>query len=75
MKRILVMVTLVFALTLNAQNNIEYVTMFNMLGQVVLKATPNTVDSDLDMSSLQTGTYFVRVTIANVTKTVRVIKQ
>ena len=46
-----------------------------MLGQEVLSATPNAVDSDLDMSSLQTGTYFVKVTIATVTKTIRVIKQ
>ncbi|WP_296386811.1 T9SS type A sorting domain-containing protein [Winogradskyella sp.] len=62
-------------LTLNAQNTIENVTMYNMLGQEVLRATPNTVDSDLDMSNLQVGTYFVKVTIANITKTIRVIKQ
>ncbi|WP_458626220.1 T9SS type A sorting domain-containing protein [Winogradskyella sp. PC D3.3] len=62
-------------LTLNAQNTIEHVAMYNMLGQEVLRATPNAVDSDLDMSNLQTGTYFVKVTIANVTKTIRVIKQ
>ncbi len=62
-------------LTLNAQNTIEQVAMYNMLGQEVLRATPNTVDSDLDMSNLQTGTYFVKVTIGNVTKTIRVIKQ
>ncbi|MFP4845800.1 T9SS type A sorting domain-containing protein [Winogradskyella sp. PE311] len=62
-------------LTLSAQNTIDNVTMYNMLGQEVLRATPNAVDSDLDMSSLQTGTYFVQVTIANITKTVRVIKQ
>ncbi len=62
-------------LSLNAQNTIEQVAMYNMLGQEVLRATPNTVDSDLDMSQLQTGTYFVKVTIANVTKTIRVMKQ
>ncbi|WP_299117262.1 GEVED domain-containing protein [uncultured Winogradskyella sp.] len=62
-------------LTLNAQNTIENVTMYNMLGQEVLRATPNNVDSELDMSSLQGGTYFVKVTIANITKTIRVIKQ
>ncbi len=62
-------------LTLNAQNNIETVRMYNMLGQEVMNAKPQTVDSELDMSSLETGTYFVQVTIANVTKTVRVIKQ
>jgi hypothetical protein len=33
------------------------------------------VNSELDMSSLQDGTYFVKVTIAGVTKTIRVIKQ
>ena len=49
--------------------------MYNMLGQEVLRATPNTVDSDLDMYHLQTGTYFVKVTIANVTESIRVIKQ
>ena len=62
-------------LTLNAQNTIENVVMYNMLGQQVLRVMPNTVDSELDMSNLQTGTYFVKVTIANVTKTIRVIKQ
>jgi hypothetical protein len=62
-------------LTLNAQNSIEQVTMYNMLGQEVLKVTPNAVDSELDMSNLQTGTYFVKVTIANTTETIRVIKQ
>jgi len=62
-------------LTLNAQNTIETITIYNMLGQEVLRATPNAVDSDIDMFSLQTGTYFVKVTIANITKTIRVIKQ
>lgn len=62
-------------LTLNAQNTIENVTMYNMLGQEVLRATPNAVNSELNMSSLQDGAYFVKVTIANVTKTIKVIKQ
>ena len=62
-------------LTLNAQNNIENVRMYNMLGQEVMNVQPQTVDSELDMARLETGTYFVQVTIANVTKTVRVVKQ
>lgn len=62
-------------LNLNAQNTIENVRMYNMLGQEVLRATPNNVDSELDLSNLQTGTYFVKVTIASVTKTIRVVKQ
>ena len=62
-------------LSLSAQNNIENVSMYNMLGQEVMRVTPNNVDSNIDMSGLQTGTYFVKVTIANVTETIRVIKQ
>ncbi|WP_138433619.1 T9SS type A sorting domain-containing protein [Winogradskyella algicola] len=62
-------------LTLNAQNTIENVAMYNMLGQEVLRATPNAVNSELDMSNLQDGAYFVKVTIADVTKTIKVIKQ
>ena len=62
-------------LTLNAKTTIDSVTMYNVLGQEVLRAMPNTVDSVLDMSNLQNGAYFVKVTIANNTKTIRVIKQ
>jgi hypothetical protein len=62
-------------LTLNAQNTIENVTMYNMLGQEVLRVKPNAIDSAIDMSNLETGTYFVQVTIASISKTIRVIKQ
>jgi hypothetical protein len=46
-----------------------------MLGQEVLRTAPNNIDSTLDMSALQTGAYFVKVTINDRTETVRVIKQ
>lgn len=62
-------------LTLNAQNNIENVRMYNMLGQEVMNVKPQNVDSELDMSRLDSGAYFVQVTIAGITETVRVIKQ
>ena len=45
-----------------------------MLGQQVLEKMPNAVNSELDLSGLQTGTYFVKVTIGGVVKTIRVIK-
>ena len=61
-------------LTLNAQNTIDNVVMYNMLGQEVLKAAPNAMDSDIDMSNLQNGTYFVKVFIGDSTKTIKVIK-
>jgi hypothetical protein len=62
-------------LTLKAQNTIQNVSVFNMLGQEVLRATPNTLESNLDMNGLNQGAYFVQVTINNVTETVRILKQ
>ncbi|MTE25346.1 FG-GAP-like repeat-containing protein [Winogradskyella ouciana] len=62
-------------LTLTAQNAIENIVLYNMLGQEVHRTTPNNVESILDMSTLQEGTYYIRVIIADITETVRVIKQ
>lgn len=62
-------------LSLKAQNNIENVTVFNMVGQAVIKTAPNTMESEIDMQSLNSGTYFAQVTINNVTKTIKVLKQ
>ncbi|MBR9847388.1 MAG: T9SS type A sorting domain-containing protein [Algicola sp.] len=62
-------------LSLKAQNTIQNVSVFNMLGQEVLRATPNTLESNLDMNGLSQGAYFVQVTINNVTETVRILKQ
>ncbi|OZV66248.1 T9SS type A sorting domain-containing protein, partial [Winogradskyella aurantia] len=63
-------------LTLSAAlNNIDDVVMFNMLGQQVMRVQPNALSSELDMTNMQTGTYFVKVTIADTTQTIRVVKQ
>ncbi|WP_299886210.1 fibronectin type III domain-containing protein [uncultured Lacinutrix sp.] len=61
-------------LILNAQTKITNVTVFNILGQEVIRNTPNRISSDIDMSHLQSGSYFVKVTVGNVTETVWVIK-
>ncbi|MGG5487371.1 GEVED domain-containing protein [Gaetbulibacter sp. PBL-D1] len=61
-------------LTLNAQSNIQNVAVYNMLGQEVINASPNTLDAEVDMANLNSGAYFVKVTIDNATKTIRVIK-
>jgi hypothetical protein len=62
-------------LSLRAQNAIQNVSVYNMLGQEVLKTAPNTLESEINMSDLSNGAYFVKVTINDVTKTVRIIKQ
>lgn len=62
-------------LTLKAQNNIQNIAVYNMLGQEVLKSNPNTVENELNMSMLTAGAYFVNVTVNNITKTVKIIKE
>ncbi|MFD1063637.1 T9SS type A sorting domain-containing protein [Winogradskyella litorisediminis] len=62
-------------LTLDAQQNIDTVVMYNMLGQEVLRLSPNSVSATVDMSNLNTGAYFATVSILGNTETVRVIKQ
>lgn len=62
-------------LTLNAQKDIQNVSVYNMLGQEVLRTAPNATDSTINMNELSQGAYFVQVTIGNVVETVRIIKQ
>ena len=61
-------------LTIKAQASIDSITVYNMLGQAVVRSTPNTTTTTVDMSGLQTGAYFVQVSINNSIETVRVIK-
>jgi len=62
-------------LSLKAKNAIQNIVIYNMLGQEVLSTAPNTLESTVDMSALNTGTYVVQVTINETAKTIRVIKQ
>ncbi len=62
-------------LTLFAQKNIENVSVYNLLGQEVLRATPNAINTDVNMSELQSGAYFVKVSINGNTETVKIIKE
>ncbi|WP_418510163.1 FG-GAP-like repeat-containing protein [Corallibacter sp.] len=62
------------ALNIITQKKMTDVSVYNMLGQVVVNAQPNAVTGNIDMTSLQSGAYFVKVTIGDVTETVRIIK-
>ncbi|HZW62995.1 MAG TPA: choice-of-anchor J domain-containing protein [Flavobacteriaceae bacterium] len=62
-------------LHLNSQQVIEDVTVFNMLGQEVLKTKPDTSLSEVDLSSLTAGAYFVSVTVDGISETIRIVKQ
>jgi len=61
-------------LHLSSSQPIENVTISNMLGQQI-NANLNSDKTSLDMSSLPTGNYFVKVTIEGVSKTIKVVKQ
>jgi hypothetical protein len=61
-------------LSLRADNAIDHVEMMSVLGQTVLAVKPNVTETTLDISSLKTGTYFVRVQVGDAIQTVKVIK-
>ena len=61
-------------LILNAKTSIDSVIVYNILGQIVMKTSPNKVNAELNMTDLIPGAYFVKVNIANITKTVQVMK-
>ncbi len=62
-------------LNLSAQENIQNVEIFNLLGQSVAKQSPDALNATVDMSQLNAGVYLVNVTINNQTGAYRVIKQ
>ena len=61
-------------LTIKAQRSVEEIIVYNMLGQVVKRQAPNTRECTVDLSGMQTGAYFVQVSIDNTVETVRVLK-
>ena len=62
-------------LTIKAQKAVEDITVYNMLGQVVKRQAPNTMNCTVDLSTMQSGAYFVQVSIDNTVETVRVLKK
>ena len=62
-------------LNLSYDKNITSIAVVNLLGQVVLTNSLDNKEAKIDMSSLTTGTYMVKVTIDNEVKAVKVIKE
>ena len=44
-------------LSIRAQKNVDEITVYNMIGQVVLRQTPNSLETMVDMAEMQTGAY------------------
>ncbi|MDR6966716.1 hypothetical protein J2X31_000714 [Flavobacterium arsenatis] len=62
-------------LNLSYDKNITKVAVYNVLGQEIMIRNNTSNQSQIDMSSLASGTYMVRVTADNVEKTIKVIKK
>ena len=61
-------------LTMRANENINSVAIYNMLGQQVYNANVNSMNSTVNMSNLANGTYIVKVNINGVEGSVKVIR-
>lgn len=61
-------------LNLKAKSNIQNITGYNILGKEVFNMKPDALHASIDMSLLNTGVYFVKVTINKATETIRIIK-
>ncbi len=61
-------------LNISSVNAVSSVVVYDVLGKVVLTATPGVVSPSIDMSALTSGAYLVNITIDGTSKTVKVIK-
>lgn len=61
--------------TIDAQENIEKVSVYNLLGQEVVSKNPNTNSVTFDIATLQSGVYVVKATINGTVSTSRIIKE
>ncbi len=62
-------------LNLSYDKNITNIFVTNLLGQEVLTAKINSNDAKIDMSSLNSGIYMVKILAENQEKTIKVIKE
>lgn len=62
-------------LYVSALNTIAQIKVYNVIGQEVMRLQPQATEVALDLSGLYSGAYFAEITIANRSKTIRIIKQ
>ncbi|HNP32820.1 MAG TPA: T9SS type A sorting domain-containing protein [Flavobacterium sp.] len=62
-------------LTIKSSNTIDAISIMNILGQTIKKATYNQSEIVIDMNDFRTGTYFVRINSADRAKVFKVIKE
>tara|TARA_R110002073_G_scaffold40547_1_gene114811 strand:- start:19704 stop:20870 length:1167 start_codon:yes stop_codon:yes gene_type:complete len=62
-------------LRMSADETIESISVFNIIGQQVKRITPSNVSVKLDMSDLTSGVYFIKAEIGKSVGSFKVIKQ
>ena len=61
-------------LNIRSPNPVDRIEIYDLLGKLLLKVTPEVVSPSIDMSSLNSGAYLVKVAIGGAFKIVKVIK-
>lgn len=61
-------------LNVKSAASVDNVTVYDLLGKVVLQVNPGKISPAINMSNLASGAYLVKVTIGNSSKTVKVLK-
>lgn len=61
-------------LNIRSNNTVDAVSIYDVLGKLILEINPNIISPSLDMSPLNAGVYLVAVTIDDTTKTFKVVK-
>ena len=62
-------------LNFRSQNNVEAITVFNLLGQKVFSGAPNTNNSSINLSNLRPGMYVVKVSAEGKIGSYKIIKE
>jgi len=62
-------------LNFRSQNNVEDITVFNLLGQKVFSGAPNTNNSSINLSKLRPGVYVVKVSAEGKTGSYKIVKE
>lgn len=61
-------------LTIKANEPIQQISVYSILGKLVLQSKPNTNKALLNMDALESGTYFIKITIQDKVSTFKVMK-
>ena len=62
-------------LNINADEKIDQISIYNLLGQQVFTSTPKLLSNSIDLSSFQSGIYLVRISTGSQSATYKIVKQ